>query len=586
MTDVFISYSRKDRPRVTQLVSAIEEAGFTVWWDKAISAGAEFDKEIDGALERARAVVVVWSPDSSISRWVREEADDGMERGILIPVSFDGTPPPRGFKLLQVQDLSRFEPGYPSEEMSELLSRIGEVTQKQPIKPHREKAIAPSGRLLPTRAKPKRDRKVAKMLLSAFAGACLVIGGVASGVLWWQDQIEAPLLADGTPTVVGIYPSNAFGPAQRKGLHAALESETRDLRLVDLEAPLGDMKTQKADDLLEQLEDLLDGGNVTAIVGPPITEFIGQVLDVIEDHPNPPNVFLTTAASREAVGWNDRNLNIFRVGSGVNERAEEFADLARLLITSGLKMTFLVERVANQRHASYGEVFFSAIVDELPDWPNWVEAGQISRVDYDRGEILARLRTMDAEAFLGDNRLVFVLGLGGDYASMIKEFYSADDPPRKAVLASWMTAYALDKPFVEEAYQYRQIVDLTDIGALSITTNLSPDVQRFIQRFGDIRPAMRDLALTYDTGRVIVHALREAKRRDDLATMADLSNEMARVVQARGFQGVFGDIKFEQDGQNRGGGREVVYVMMYDPSQDVWREVTDMGLLVRKLILQ
>ena len=64
MTDVFVSYSRQDRARVTELVAAIEAAGFSVWWDKAISAGAEFDREIDSALERARAVVVVWSKDS------------------------------------------------------------------------------------------------------------------------------------------------------------------------------------------------------------------------------------------------------------------------------------------------------------------------------------------------------------------------------------------------------------------------------------------------------------------------------------------------------------------------------------------
>lgn len=586
MTDVFISYSRKDRPRVTQLVAAIEEAGFAVWWDKAISAGAEFDKEIDNALERARAVVVVWSPDSIVSRWVREEADDGLERGVLIPVSFDGTSPPRGFKLLQVQDLSGYEPGYPSEAMTELLARIAEVTKKTQTKPHRQKTIAPSGRPLPTRAKPKQQRKPRGKLIAALVAANVVIGAAIGGALWWQEHTKSPQLADTTPVVVGIYPSNAFGPSQRQGLHAALESETRDVRLVDLEAPLGDMKTKNAGELLEQLDELLDTGSVSAIVGPPITEFIGQVLDVVEDHPNPPAIFLTTAASRKAVGWNERDLNIFRVGSGVNERAQDFAGLARLLIASDLKMTFLVERVANQSHASYGEVFFDAIAEELPEWAEWAEASKISRLDYDRGEILKRLRTIDSDALFGDNRLIFVLGLGGDYSKMIQEFYSVENPDRNAVLASWMTAYALDKPFAEQAYQYRQIVDLTDVGALSITTNLSPDVQRFIEQFGDIRPAMRDLALTYDTGRVIVHALREAHQRDDLETMADLTTELARVVQDRGFQGVFGDIRFEPDGQNRGGGRDPVYVMMYDPGQDVWRQVTDMGLLVSKLALQ
>ncbi|MEM9060209.1 MAG: TIR domain-containing protein [Pseudomonadota bacterium] len=588
MTDVFVSYSRKDRPQVSELVDAIEAAGFTVWWDKAISAGAEFDREIDTALGRARVVLVVWSESSVQSRWVREEADDGLERQILIPVTFDGTEPPRGFKLLQVLDLSRFHPDRPSSAMDELLSRIGEVAQRSPEPPQRkrEKTIAPSGRPMTTRAKPK-PQKSAKMKIAAAAILAVVLAAAAAGGYFWTAQpAPSPALESTLPTVVGIYPSNAFGPSQRQGLHAALESEAHELRLIDLEAPLGDMKTQKADKVLADLDQLLASGAVSAIVGPPITEFIGQVLDVVEDHPNPPAVFLTTAASRSAVDWDNRDLNIFRVGSGVNERAQDFADLARLVVASGLKMTFLVERVAGETHASYGEIFFNSIVAELPDWPNWVEAGIISRLDYDRGDIVTRLRTADTTVLFDQPRLVFVLGLGGDYKTLITEYFKAEDPPRSALLASWMTGYAIDKPFAEERYQYRQIVDLSDVGAVSISTNLAPDVHRFLELFGEIRPSMRDIALTYDTGRVIVHAVRAARNAEDINTISDLSEQVATVVRDRAFQGVFGTIAFEEDGQNRGGGRDPIYVMMYDPGNDVWRQVTDMGLLVGKLVSQ
>ena len=579
MTDVFISYSRKDRARVTQLVAAIEAAGFTVWWDKAISAGTEFDREIDTALERARAVIVVWSEDSILSRWVREEADDGLQRNILIPVSFDGTSPPRGFKLVQVQDLSHFDPGHPSEALTALLSRIAEITAKSPTKPKSRTKHAPV---------PQPSRTGGGMRFPVLGALAVLLGVVITLTAWFlnDDQTASPLLTEKLPTVVGIYPSNAFGPDQRNGLHAALESESRDLRLVDLQASLADMKTQNADAVLTRLAELLESGEVSAIVGPPITEFIGQVLDVVEQYPNPPAVFLTTAASRKAVGWDERDLRIFRVGSGVNERAADFAGLARQLIASDLKMTFLVERIANQSHPSYGEVFFNSIADELPEWSSWVDAGQISRIDYDRGEIVERLRESDADALFNEKQLIFMLGIGGDYARMIDAFYTDENPDRSALLASWMTAYALDEPFGKGGYQYRQIVDLSDVGALTITTNLHPDVQRFIERFGDIRPAMRDLALTYDTGRVIVHALREARRRDDLETIADLTDEMGRVAASRAFQGTFGDISFEGDGQNRGGGRDPVYVMMYDPGRSGWRQVNDMTLLVSKLVAQ
>ena len=33
MADIFISYSRDDRPRVEPLAEALVSAGYSVWWD-------------------------------------------------------------------------------------------------------------------------------------------------------------------------------------------------------------------------------------------------------------------------------------------------------------------------------------------------------------------------------------------------------------------------------------------------------------------------------------------------------------------------------------------------------------------------
>ena len=56
-------------------------------------------------LEAADAVVVLWSEDSVQSHWVLDEATIGRDRGCLIPVRFDDTMPPLGFRQLQVLDL-------------------------------------------------------------------------------------------------------------------------------------------------------------------------------------------------------------------------------------------------------------------------------------------------------------------------------------------------------------------------------------------------------------------------------------------------------------------------------------------------
>ena len=56
---------------------------------------------IDKGLTEARCVVVAWSENSIMSSWVQEEADEGRERGILIPLLIDPVKPPMGFRSVQ-----------------------------------------------------------------------------------------------------------------------------------------------------------------------------------------------------------------------------------------------------------------------------------------------------------------------------------------------------------------------------------------------------------------------------------------------------------------------------------------------------
>lgn len=105
MADVFVSYSRKDKARVASLVAALEGNGWSVWWDPAIAPGQEFDNQIAAELTRAAAVLVVWTADSVQSRWVRGEARDGADRGILVPVRFGTVALPIDFRAFHTIDL-------------------------------------------------------------------------------------------------------------------------------------------------------------------------------------------------------------------------------------------------------------------------------------------------------------------------------------------------------------------------------------------------------------------------------------------------------------------------------------------------
>lgn len=111
MAQVFLSYDREDADHARSLAKVLERAGHAVWWDRDISGGAQFSKEIEKALGDADAVIVLWSSRSIDSAWVRDEAAEGRDNSKLIPVTIDGTKPPIGFRQFQTIDLSRAKDG-------------------------------------------------------------------------------------------------------------------------------------------------------------------------------------------------------------------------------------------------------------------------------------------------------------------------------------------------------------------------------------------------------------------------------------------------------------------------------------------
>jgi hypothetical protein len=105
MSDIFISYASEDRARVEPLAEALEAQGWSVWWDRIIPAGKDFEQVIEEAIDGARCVVVVWSEKSVTSRWVRTEADEGANRQALVPVLIDEVKIPLAFRRIQAANL-------------------------------------------------------------------------------------------------------------------------------------------------------------------------------------------------------------------------------------------------------------------------------------------------------------------------------------------------------------------------------------------------------------------------------------------------------------------------------------------------
>jgi adenylate cyclase len=131
MADVFVSYARTDKALVAPLVAAIEARGWSVWWDPAIAPGQEFDGRIDAELDAAAAVLVVWTPTSVASRWVRGEAREAAERGVLVPVRFDGARLPIDVRAIHTTDLDGWRQDPESPPCQELLSALGAMIESR-----------------------------------------------------------------------------------------------------------------------------------------------------------------------------------------------------------------------------------------------------------------------------------------------------------------------------------------------------------------------------------------------------------------------------------------------------------------------
>src|SRR5439155_10692662 len=130
MADVFVSYARSDKARVAPLVAAIEAQGWSVWWDPEIDPGQEFDRLIAAELKAAAAVLVVWTPDSVTSRWVRGEAREGADRGILVPVRFEGASLPIDARALHTTDLDNWGEDPRSPQAQEVLRAVGAIIKR------------------------------------------------------------------------------------------------------------------------------------------------------------------------------------------------------------------------------------------------------------------------------------------------------------------------------------------------------------------------------------------------------------------------------------------------------------------------
>ncbi|MEP0804427.1 MAG: TIR domain-containing protein [Chloroflexota bacterium] len=188
----FMSYSREDTVKQRRIIRELRERGVEIWVDvENLTPGTPtWEREIERAIRESMGIIVLLSPESNNSEWVRREISFGEQhRKRIFPVLIEGddnTSTPLRLASHQRVDLrTRFEAGL--DELADALKNY--INVKQEIEQQRPAAAK--------EIKIKQPADLKKWGLPALIGlvGVLIVGGVFA-------VINKPPLATPTPPPV------------------------------------------------------------------------------------------------------------------------------------------------------------------------------------------------------------------------------------------------------------------------------------------------------------------------------------------------------------------------------------------------
>jgi hypothetical protein len=209
----FMSYSREDTAKQRRIVRELRERGINVWVDiENLTPGTPtWEREVERAIRNATGLIVLLSPESNNSEWVRREIGFGEQhRKRIFPVLIEGdddTSTPLRLVSHQRVDLRRhFEQG-----LDQLADAIKDyIGVKEEINTQIKEADERK-----TTVKPPLDlKKFATPAVLAMIGLVL-IGGIATAVnVTINNNKSKPVIVTASPpnNVVDIVTGTATEP--------------------------------------------------------------------------------------------------------------------------------------------------------------------------------------------------------------------------------------------------------------------------------------------------------------------------------------------------------------------------------------
>lgn len=389
-----------------------------------------------------------------------------------------------------------------------------------------------------------------------------------------------------TPKIIGIYPKDAFGVNQKRGLIEALKYNSSEIELIHLDfLSYGDMKSKSLTKLTDSLKNLLKNDNIIAISGPSITECTDDILKAIKEIKSKVPIFISSAAPREFLKWKEyrKSINIYRIATGVDDRAESLAIF--LEQHSNIKKTAILVEKNNSTLKTYGEIFLDEILKKAKNFKQKQEQGQISVFYYNRGNIQEYNAIFNS--IKSDYNTVLLLGVGNQFKYTVDNYYKgqflSNDLPK---FGGWMYAYTMNKEIKKDRSSIvnNKIFEITDFNLRTFDMRVtSESINTFISRFGNLHPGLRDEAFSFDAGNYIISTYRHMKRKLDFqgSSYIEFNNKTLKYYnyiisnQEAPFEGVSNQIIFS-DGLNTS---RVLSCVIYDSISNKWKQIENTDLM-------
>ncbi len=192
---IFISYSKRNKQYARSLADHLIASGFDVWIDDRIDYGSLWADVIQKAIEDCAAFIVIMTPDSRESRWVKTECEYATQQGKRVfPLLLAGDV---FFRYVSVQYVNVSDESLPPDAF---LDELAEVAPRKPSPG--ANVTAPEAKEITQPASTPHFRPTRRLITLLF-GAGIVAALVIAVLLVLQNRSSKEPethASDGVPT--------------------------------------------------------------------------------------------------------------------------------------------------------------------------------------------------------------------------------------------------------------------------------------------------------------------------------------------------------------------------------------------------